>query len=80
MTFPPTRGWRTELAIGGCLYSYLSKASDFLTPAERAELPFAGKLITLEQGIRFLTDFLDGDVYFKTTKRPTFHSQISPEF
>ena len=47
------------------LRGYLSKASDFLTPAERAELPFSGKLITLENGIRFLTDFLDGDVYFK---------------
>jgi hypothetical protein len=28
-------------------------------------LPFAGKLITFEIGIRFLTDFLAGDTYFK---------------
>jgi len=28
-------------------------------------LPFSGKLITLEIGIRFLTDYLAGDVYFK---------------
>jgi len=31
-------------------------------------LPFSGKLITLEIGIRFLTDFLEGDVYFKTRR------------
>jgi hypothetical protein len=44
---------------------YLSTASDFLTPAERRHLVFAGKLITFEIGIRFLTDFLAGDTYFK---------------
>jgi Ser/Thr protein kinase RdoA (MazF antagonist) len=44
---------------------YLSTAGDFLTPAEKRFLPFAGKLITFEIGIRFLTDFLAGDVYFK---------------
>ncbi len=36
---------------------------------ERAHLPFSGKLIALETGMRFLTDYLEGDVYFKT-KRP----------
>ena len=44
---------------------YLSSAADFLTPAERKFLPLAGKLITFEIGIRFLTDFLLGDTYFK---------------
>lgn len=48
---------------------YLSSAADFLVPQEIAHLVFAGKLITLETGIRFLTDYLEGDVYFKT-KRP----------
>ena len=28
-------------------------------------LPMGAKLMTLECGIRFLTDYLDGDVYFK---------------
>ncbi len=28
-------------------------------------LPFSGKLLTMECGIRFLTDYLSGDVYFK---------------
>ena len=40
-------------------------AADFLTPAERAHLVFGGKLMTLECGLRFLTDYLQGDVYFK---------------
>ncbi len=29
---------------------------------------FSGKLITFEIGIRFLTDYLRGDVYFKTSR------------
>jgi Ser/Thr protein kinase RdoA (MazF antagonist) len=48
---------------------YLSTAGGFLTKRERELLPFAGKLITLEIGLRFLTDWLEGDVYFKI-KRP----------
>lgn len=52
------------------LTGFLSSAGDFLTAAERENLPFSGKLITLETGIRFLTDYLNGDLYFKT-RRPT---------
>ena len=44
---------------------YLGSAREFLTPAEKKFLPFAGKLITFEIGLRFLTDFLRGDKYFK---------------
>jgi Ser/Thr protein kinase RdoA (MazF antagonist) len=44
---------------------YLSSAAEFLTAAEKQLLPFAGKLITFEIGLRFLTDFLAGDTYFK---------------
>ena len=44
---------------------YLS-AADFLTSAERANLVLGARLMTLECGIRFLTDYLQGDVYFKT--------------
>lgn len=39
--------------------------AQFLTPAERANLAFSGRLMTLECGVRFLTDYLRGDVYFK---------------
>ena len=51
----------TEFARG-----YLSMARDFLTPAEIDHLAFSVKLITLETGIRFLTDYIEGDVYFRT--------------
>ena len=51
------------------LAGYLKACGDILVPAEKAHLAFSGKLITLEIGVRFLTDFLQGDVYFKT-KRP----------
>jgi aminoglycoside phosphotransferase (APT) family kinase protein len=48
------------------LRGYLESASGFLNPVEKAHLAFSGKLITFEIGLRFLTDFLDGDRYFKT--------------
>ncbi len=44
---------------------YLSQAGSFLTKPERALIAFSGKLITFEIGIRFLTDFLRGDTYFR---------------
>lgn len=44
---------------------YLESAGAFLTPSERQSLAVSGKLITFEIGIRFLTDFLSGDTYFK---------------
>ena len=44
---------------------YLEGAK-FLTDAEKKLLAFSGRLITLTIGIRFLTDYLAGDVYFRT--------------
>jgi Ser/Thr protein kinase RdoA (MazF antagonist) len=44
---------------------YLDAAGSFLTNAEKQHLAIAGKLITLEVGLRFLTDHLAGDTYFK---------------
>jgi Ser/Thr protein kinase RdoA (MazF antagonist) len=44
---------------------YLDAARDFLTPAEAELLTFSAKLMTLECGMRFLTDHLAGDVYFR---------------
>ena len=37
-----------------------------LTQNERDMLPMGAKLMTLECGVRFLTDYLNGDVYFAT--------------
>jgi hypothetical protein len=44
-------------------------AGAILTEAEWANMAFSGRLMTFEVGMRFLTDYLAGDVYFKT-KRP----------
>ncbi len=44
---------------------YLEGAAGALTTTEIELLPFGGKLMTFEVGIRFLADFLAGDVYFK---------------
>ena len=45
---------------------YLSQAK-FLNDAELENLAFSGRLITLTIGIRFLTDYLAGDTYFRTS-------------
>ncbi len=47
---------------------YLDAASGFLNAQERALLVDSAKLLTFEVGVRFLTDFLEGDVYFKTAR------------
>jgi aminoglycoside phosphotransferase (APT) family kinase protein len=44
---------------------YLAAAGNFLTPAEKSFVAFSGKLITFTIGIRFLTDHLVGDTYFR---------------
>jgi len=44
---------------------YLATAGQFLTKAEKSYIAFSGKLITFEIGIRFLTDYLSGDTYFR---------------
>jgi len=49
---------------------YLSAARGLLNATEIGHLVFSARLQTFEVGIRFLTDFLLGDVYFKT-KRPS---------
>jgi hypothetical protein len=44
---------------------YLSTAGDFLNETEKSHLAFSGKLISFEQGVRFLADYLAGDAYYK---------------
>jgi Ser/Thr protein kinase RdoA (MazF antagonist) len=45
---------------------YLSETASLFNEQELSLLPFAGKLVSLETGVRFLTDYLEGDRYFKT--------------
>jgi len=47
---------------------YLETAGTVLTPGERDLLVFAGRLITLEQAVRFLTDHLEGDRYYRIAR------------
>lgn len=44
---------------------FLDGTDNLLTTLELEYLPFSAKLMTLECGIRFLTDHLNGDVYYK---------------
>ena len=48
--------------------AFLEGAGGTLTAAEIDYLPWGAKLMTFECGIRFLTDYLEGDVYFHTTR------------
>lgn len=47
---------------------YLSSAGEFLTRTEKELLTAAGKLITFEQGVRFLWDYLQGDLYYPVSR------------
>lgn len=44
---------------------FLSEAGSALTQDEKDNLAFAAKLMTLECGMRFLTDYINGDIYFR---------------
>ncbi len=46
---------------------YLESARSFLTPIEMEHLPFAVALFPMMQAVRFLADYLNGDVYYKTS-------------
>lgn len=45
---------------------YLQSARAFLTPLEIELLPYGAQLLTYMQTVRFLTDYINGDVYYKT--------------
>ena len=47
---------------------FLAGCGDTLTEAEREMLPCGALLITYEQALRFLTDYLEGDVYYHTDR------------
>ena len=47
---------------------FIEGTNGILTEAELEYLPWGARVITLEQGIRFLTDYINGDVYYQTTR------------
>ncbi len=64
----------SKVAVEVSLFDALARGfakgtGGFLTPAEKSHLVFGAKLITFEQLIRFLTDYLAGDVYYKVHRQ-----------
>jgi hypothetical protein len=47
--------------------AWLTETTELLTPDERGAVPKAGPVVTFEQAVRFLTDHLRGDVYFRVS-------------
>ena len=45
--------------------AFLAEMGSDMTSRERELLPFSAQLMTLECGMRFLTDYLNGDTYFR---------------
>jgi aminoglycoside phosphotransferase (APT) family kinase protein len=60
-------GVRVEL-FEALAKGFLRETGPMLTPTERTLLVFAGRLITLEQSVRFMTDYLEGDRYYHDTR------------
>jgi hypothetical protein len=44
---------------------YLESAASFLTEVERENIPYAAALFPFMQAVRFLTDYINGDTYYK---------------
>ena len=60
----------SEMTISLELYEayvkgFLGACGDKLTKDEILTLPMGAKMMTFECGVRFLTDYLDGDIYFR---------------
>ncbi|MDE6100391.1 MAG: aminoglycoside phosphotransferase family protein [Paramuribaculum sp.] len=57
--------FRTEI-FEAFTKGYLEVAMSFLTPLEIEMLPYATALFPYMQAVRFLTDYINGDTYYKT--------------
>ena len=60
--------------------AFLSQAGDALSDEEIAYLPWGAKLMTLECGIRFLTDYLVGDEYFHIAREKHNRARCRTQF
>ena len=47
---------------------FIKACGKSMSEKEALSLPIGAKLMTLECGMRFLTDYLEGDIYFKTSR------------
>lgn len=59
---------RVDPELFGALAQGYQDGARFLTAAERRSLVDGALVLTLEQAVRFLTDHLDGDVYFRVER------------
>ena len=57
--------WFDIYAFKNFAKGFLEYTNESMTEKEAELLPLSGKLLTYECGIRFLTDYLNGDTYFK---------------
>ena len=60
----PQRIQLSLLLVRAYTRGFLRETGNTLTEEEKASLPWGARIMTLENGIRFLTDYLEGDVYF----------------
>jgi hypothetical protein len=54
---------RTEY-FEALMTGYLSQMKSLITPAEKENLFFAGPFMIYMQGLRFLTDYINNDIYY----------------
>lgn len=59
---------RVDMELFAALAGGYLDGAGFLTAAERRSLVDGALVLTLEQAVRFLTDHLDGDVYFRVER------------
>ena len=59
---------------------FLSEANTFLTQQEIAELHRAPAAFTFMQGLRFLTDYLNGDVYYKIENKEDNYKRTQAQY
>ncbi len=52
---------------GALLEGYLSQMGEVMSEEEKSAIPFAGKMMTYIMALRFLTDYLNGNVYYHIT-------------
>ena len=52
--------------FGELVRGFAEQTASFLTIAEKSHFVFACQAIILEQAVRFLTDYLEGDIYYKS--------------
>lgn len=68
--FPENHAQVNELVIRGDFYEairegYLDSMHAYLSPLEMEQIDMTGKVIVYMQGLRFLTDYLNQDVYYQ---------------